>query len=151
MKNTGICRRAFTPAAVLMAMAVSTLGPVRTADNSLAPDASALAMMIDSENPIGSFQLVPGPKIIGSRRYHDYTQVYVETSYKLPFGRHQLQITGRAGKNKEQAMMFYCSGNSGDLSLAAVQFAAPHGYRRPFRLHGGFIEWGDKDYPYVIG
>ena len=48
-------------------------------------------------------------------------------------------------------MVFYSNGIDGDASIQALDIASACGYKRLFWLRGGFIEWQDKDYPYVMG
>ena len=47
-------------------------------------------------------------------------------------------------------MVFYCNGSRAEASIDAIEIASSCGYKRLFWLRGGFVEWEDKDYPYVI-
>ncbi len=150
MRDTDNCQRSCAPLVALLSMAFIFCGAAGAADDSPVADAPAVAVKIDSENLIELFQSVPGLKIIDARHYEDYTQGYIETSYNLPLAGINCNSLAGLAKNKDQAMVFYCNGNSGDASIAAVKIASACGYRRLFWFRGGFIEWEDKDYPYMI-
>ena len=47
-------------------------------------------------------------------------------------------------------MVFYSNNNAGDVSIEATQIASECGYQQLFWFGGGFVEWKDKEYPYVI-
>ncbi|MDH3219143.1 MAG: hypothetical protein OEO19_06375 [Gammaproteobacteria bacterium] len=47
-------------------------------------------------------------------------------------------------------MFLYCNRNASNAGIEAIQIASGYGYRRLFWFRGGFVEWEDKDYPYVI-
>jgi rhodanese-related sulfurtransferase len=109
-----------------------------------------MAITIDSENLIELYQSIPGLKIIDSRFAEDHVQGYIENSLNLPLAKTNCaSLDGLAG-NKDQALVFYCNGNTADASIAAIQIASACGYGRLFWLRGGFVEWQDKDYPYMI-
>lgn len=153
MINTGICRRPCALPAVLLAVANLLVGGVYAADRSVqleAPTAPAVAVTIDSENLIELYQSVPNLKIIDARHREDYTQGYIETAFNLPLARTNCESLAKLAGNRDQAMVFYCNGNAADASIAAIQIASSCGYSRLFWFRGGFIEWEDKDYPYLI-
>jgi rhodanese-related sulfurtransferase len=110
----------------------------------------AIAITIDAEQLIELFQSVPGLKIIDSRHHEDYIQGYIETSRNLPLAETDCKALSKLAKSTEEAMVFYCNNNSGDASIEAIQIASGCGYKRLFWFSGGFVEWKDKDYPYVI-
>ena len=114
------------------------------------PASLAVAITIDSENLIELYQSVPELKIIDSRYPEDYVQGYIETSYNLPLVDTDCAALDALTENREQALVFYCNGNAADASIAAIQIASACGYHRLFWFRGGFVEWEDKDYPYVI-
>jgi len=110
----------------------------------------AIAITIDAEQLIELFQSVPGLKIIDSRHHEDHIQGYIETSRNLPLSETDCMALSKLAKSTEQAMVFYCNNNSGDASIEAIQIASGCGYKRLFWFRGGFVEWKDKDYPYLI-
>jgi 3-mercaptopyruvate sulfurtransferase SseA len=110
----------------------------------------AMAITIDSENLIELYRSVPGLRIIDSRLREDHVLGYIEKSYSLPTGETNCESLSSLASDKDQALVFYCNGNGIDVSTRAVQIASSCGYRRLFWLSGGFIEWQDKDYPFVI-
>ncbi|MCG6889620.1 MAG: rhodanese-like domain-containing protein [Gammaproteobacteria bacterium] len=109
-----------------------------------------MAITIDSENLIELYRSVPGLRIIDSRLREDHVLGYIEKSYSLPTGETNCESLSSLASDKDQALVFYCNGNGIDVSTRAVQIASSCGYRRLFWLSGGFIEWQDKDYPFVI-
>lgn len=115
-----------------------------------APGSLAVAITIDSEHLIELYQSLPELKIIDSRHREDHIQGYIETSHNLPLVETDCAALSKLVGGKDQAMVFYCNGNSADASIDAIQIASACGYRRLFWFRGGFIEWQDKDYPYLI-
>ncbi len=88
--------------------------------------------------------------IIDSRLAEDHAIGHIDNSHNLPLSATTCKSLSKLAKSREQAMVFYCNGNEGDASIGAVQIASDCGYKRLFLFRGGFIEWTDKDYPYVI-
>jgi len=110
----------------------------------------AVAITIDAENLIELYQSVPGLKIIDSRHYEDHILGHIETALSLPLNQTDCKALSKLAKSTEQAMVFYSNNNAGDASIEAIQIASDCGYERLFWFRGGFVEWKDKDYPYVI-
>ncbi len=153
MKKIGVCRRSLASSAVLFAVAILISPLPFAADNTVLPttgDAAAVAITIDAENLIELYQSVPGLQIIDSRHFEDHIQGYIESSHNLPLRQTDCKALSKLAKSPEQAMVFYCNGNVGDASIEAIQIASDCGYKRLFWLRGGFVEWKDKDYPYMI-
>ena len=75
---------------------------------------------------------------------------HIETSVNLPLSETNCNTLRKLAKSSEQAIVFYSNTNVGDTSIEAIRIASDCGYRRLFWLRGGFVEWKDKDYPYVI-
>ncbi len=115
-----------------------------------APRTLAVAITIDAENLIELYQSVPQLRIVDSRHPQDHSQGYIETSLNLPLEDTNCASLGRLAESKDQAFVFYCNGNAADASMAAIEIASDCGYRRLFWFRGGFVEWEDKDYPYLI-
>ena len=115
-----------------------------------APESLAIAITIDAKNLIELYQSTNDLKIIDSRYREDYTQGYIETSYNLPLAKTDCESLAKLAESKDQAMVFYCNGNLADASISALQIASACGYKRLFWFRGGFVEWEDKDYPYLI-
>ena len=150
MTKTGICRSQLSGLAAFITVAVLYSSGIFAADKSLDPKSLAVAITIDSENLIELYQSVPDLKIIDSRHREDHTQGYIETSFNLPLIKTNCASLSKLAKSKDQAMVFYCNGNTADASIDAIQIASTCGYKRLFWLRGGFVEWQDKDYPYLI-
>lgn len=153
MTNSGFCRPAIVGLTILFTMALIVSTASRAANNSVkleAPESLAVAITIDSENLIELYQSVPDLKIIDSRHHQDHTLGYIETSENLPLAKTNCTSLAKITSGKDQAMVFYCNGGSGDASIDAIQIASDCGYKRLFWFRGGFVEWEDKDYPFVI-
>lgn len=153
MINIGVCRSALTGPAVLFTVAILCSPRLFAADDSLLPELQetlAVAITIDAENLIELYQAVAGVKIIDSRLYEDHIQGYIETSLNLPLPETDCAALSKLAKSTEQAMVFYGNNKSGDASIEAIQIASGCGYKRLFWFRGGFVEWKDKDYPYLI-
>jgi rhodanese-related sulfurtransferase len=115
-----------------------------------APESLAIAITVDAEHLIELYQAVADLKIIDSRYREDYSRGYIETAYNLPLAKTDCGSLAKLTESKDQAMLFYCNGNLADASIGALQIAAACGYKRLFWFRGGFVEWEDKDYPYLI-
>lgn len=153
MTIPGSCRSQPLELAVIFIATILFSGEVYAADGSLrpeSPESLAIAITIDSEHLIELYQSVPGLKIIDARHHEDHTQGYIETSFNLPLVKTDCKSLSKLAGHKEQAMVFYCNGNAADASIGAIQIAADCGYKRLFWFRGGFVEWQDKDYPYMI-
>ena len=153
MKRIGVCRCSRACPAVLFAMALlfpALAAAADTASNEDSPDNLAFAITIDAENLIELYQSVPGIKIIDTRLPQDYVLGYIETAHNLALAGINCKSLSKLAKSAEQAMVFYSNGKAGDPSIEAIKIASGCGYKRLFWFRGGFVEWKDKDYPYVI-
>ena len=153
MTRPGSCRSQPVELAVVFIATILFSGESYAADGSVlpeAPESLAIAITIDSEHLIELYQSVPGLKIIDARLREDHTQGYIETSFNLPLANTNCKSLLKLAGHKDQAMVFYCNGNAADASIGAIQIAAGCGYKRLFWFRGGFVEWQDKDYPYLI-
>ena len=112
--------------------------------------ASAVAITIDSEHLIDLYQSVPELRIIDSRLHEDHVLGYIEHSHNLPLHETSCESLSQIADSSDQALVFYCNGIGVDASIEAIQIASSCGYERLFWLRGGFIEWKDKDYPFMI-
>ena len=131
---------AFLPGATLAASEGSTAGE-------LSP---AVAITIDAENLIELYQSVPDVHIVDARHPEDYRLGHIEQSHNLPLHIANCEALAQIIADRDAAIVFYCNGGDADVSLDTLQMASACGYQRLFWLRGGFIEWQDKDYPYVI-
>jgi rhodanese-related sulfurtransferase len=118
-----------------------------TADSS---EFTAVAIPINSEHLIELYQSVPDLRIIDSRYREDHALGHIERSHSLPLPDTDCDSLSRLAANTDQALVFYCNGGSSVNSTEAIRIASGCGYKRLFWLEGGFIEWKDNDYPFVI-
>ena len=153
MRKSGVCQSPCAGLVAFFALAIFVVSGVYAADRPLpvqAPESIPLAVTIDAENLVELYQSVPELKIIDSRHREDHVQGHIETSRSLPLVDTDCNTLGKMVRDKDQALVFYCNGHAADASIAAIQIASSCGYKRLFWLRGGFVEWEDKDYPYVI-
>ena len=147
MMISGFCRAPVAGGLMVYATLATLFGaPLYAAKN----PAPAVAITIDSENLIELYQSVPELHIIDARYREDYVLGHIELSYNLPMNRTDCRSLSQVTADKNTAIVFYCNGGDGGSSNEAIQIASACGYRRLFWLRGGFIEWQDKDYPFVI-
>ena len=111
---------------------------------------STVAVTIDAEHLIELYRFMSGLLIIDSRHAEDYALGHIETSINLPLANTDCKSLARLAKSPEQAIVFYSNSQQGDTSIKAIRIASDCGYRRLFWLRDGFVEWKEKDYPYVI-
>lgn len=111
-------------------------------------EVQSLALAIDSENLIELYQSVADLKIFDSRFREDRSSGYIETSISLPVADTDCANLSMHASNFSNALVFY--GNAAEASVDAIKIASDCGYQRLFWFRGGFSEWEDKDYPFVI-
>ncbi len=141
--------RGLAASAIFAMLQSSLFAAEMTPPKILAPSAP-VAITIDSEHLIELYQSVPGLRIIDSRLREDHALGYIEKSFSLPLSETSCESLSELTEDSEQALVFYCNGNGIDASTEAIHIASNCGYKRLFWLSGGFIEWQDRDYPYVI-
>ena len=137
-------------ASAIFAMLQSSLFAAETTSPRILSKSAPVAITIDSEHLIELYQSVPGLRIIDSRLREDHAFGYIEKSLSLPLGETSCGSLSQLTEDNEQALVFYSNGNGVDVSTEAIHIASNCGYKRLFWLSGGFIEWQDRDYPYVI-
>ena len=155
MEGTGVGRVSLLRAAVLFSAAIiystSSLGAHDDPPRESGPaEDSAVAITIDAEHLIELYQYVSDLLIIDSRHAEDYALGHIETSVNLPLAETNCKTLTKLAKFSERAIVFYSNTKQGDASIEAIRIASGCGYKRLFWLRGGFVEWKDKDYPYVI-
>ena len=153
MTLKGNCRSLPLRSTVVIALAISVSSVLAAAEIPTPaenPDSQAVAVTIDSENLIELYRSLPDLKIVDVRYREDYVQGHIEMAHNLPLAETDCETLAKLAKSAEQAMVLYCNSNAGDASIEAIQIASGCGYKRLFWLRGGFVEWRDKDYPYVI-
>ena len=153
MARIGFCRPAFPGLAVLVSLAIFLCIQSAVADPNArkqSPETLSVAITIDAEDLIELYQSVPGLKIIDSRLAEDYRPGFIETSLNLLLAQTDCAEINAMVGDKDQAIVFYCNGSAADASIKAIQIAAACGYQRLLWFRGGFAEWVDKDYPYLI-
>ncbi len=108
------------------------------------------AVTIDAENLVELYQSMQDVVLIDSRLSEDRVHGYIELSYSLPLSDTDCTSLEDIIEDKEQPVVFYDTGIISNDSMIATSTAVSCGYRRLFWFSGGFSEWEDKDYPFVI-
>ena len=151
MTATGFSRPCSLGSAALFTLAILICTRALAAgssDSSLQPETVSSALEINSEHLIELYHSVPGLKIIDSRHPQDHALGYIETSDNLPLAQTSCISLAELSVEKNQPIVFYSF--AGKTSMKAIQIAGDCGYQRLFWFKGGFFEWEDRDYPYVI-
>ena len=134
---------------LLMGLAQASGSAALATERYLGPETSRLAISINAEHLIELYQSTPGLKIIDARHYEDHRLGHIEQSLNLPLEKIDCDRLSELAGSHDQPMVFYCNRGSAS-SAGAIEIASACGYRRLFWLEGGFIEWKDKDYPFVL-
>lgn len=145
------CRTASLGSTVLFSLAILSAPPLwanRDVESSSIVEIQSLALGIDSENLIELYQSVADLKIFDSRYHEDRPFGYIESSISLPVADTNCASLSMHAANYSNALVFY--GNAAEASVDAIKIASECGYQRLFWFRGGFSEWKDKDYPFVI-
>lgn len=129
-----------TPAHIAMANKLDT-------DNSKFVDG---AITIDAEYLVELYRSMEDVALIDSRLSEDRAHGYIELSYNLPASETNCAALAQLVEDKDQLVVFYDNGKVSHDSMAATTIAVLCGYNRLFWFSGGFTEWEDKDYPFVI-
>jgi hypothetical protein len=141
--------RGLAVSAIFVMLQSSLFAAETTPPKTFSPSAP-VAITINSEHLIELYQSVPGLRIIDSRLREDHVLGYIEKSLSLPLSETSCESLSELTEDSEQALVFYCNGNGIDVSTEAIHIASNCGYKRLFWLSGGFIEWQDRDYPYLL-
>ena len=156
MTVTGTGWRSLAGPAVVCSAALLYCAGLQAAHDGTVPaqpepeEESTVAITIDAEHLIELYQHVKDLVIIDSRYAEDHELGHIETSINLPLAETNCKTLRKLAKNAEQAIVFYSNSTEGDAIIEAIQIASGCGYKRLFWLRGGFVEWKNKDYPYVI-
>ena len=150
MMRTCAGRISLAVSSLILASAILLLPGRPAAQTPVPADMSTIAITIDSEHLIELYQSFPGLLIIDSRHQSDHALGHIETSVNLPLSRTNCKTLKELAKSPEQAMVFYSNNKESSASIEAIRIALGCGYDRLFWLRGGFVEWKEKDYPYVI-
>jgi rhodanese-related sulfurtransferase len=156
MTVTGTGWNSLARPALLFIAALIYCGGLLAAHDADLPESSesaedpTVAVTIDAEHLIELYQYIADLLIIDSRHAEDYVLGHIETSINLPLAETNCKALRKLAKSTEQAIVLYSNNNMGDATIEAIRIASGCGYKRLFWLRGGFVEWKDKDYPYVI-
>ena len=108
------------------------------------------AVTIDAENLVELYRSMDDIALIDSRLSQDRVHGYIELSHSLPLSDTDCISLSDIIDDKDQPVVFYDNGIISGDSMNATSIAVSCGYNRLFWFSGGFAEWEDKDYPFVI-
>ena len=108
------------------------------------------AITIDADNLIELYRSMPDVALIDSRLSEDRVHGYIEMSRSLPLADTDCLSLAGLISDKDQPIVFYDNGLHSNDSMTATSIAVRCGYSQLFWFGGGFSEWEDRDYPFVI-
>lgn len=108
------------------------------------------AVTIDAEGLIELYQSVKNLIIIDSRITEDRAMGYIEHSLSLADIDTNCKTLKALIPTLESTAAFYCNGPKCGRSMMATKMAVQCGYKNLYWFRGGFEEWKQKDFPYVI-
>lgn len=108
------------------------------------------AITIDAENLVELYRSTQDIALIDSRLSEDRVHGYIEMSHNLPASETDCAALAQLVGDKDRPVVFYDNGKISHDSMIATTIAVLCGYNRLFWFSGGFTEWEDKDYPFVI-
>jgi rhodanese-related sulfurtransferase len=105
---------------------------------------------LDAEALIRLAQTEEDLIVIDARLAEDLKMGYIGGSLNLPDILTNCETLNQINPDFNRSMAFYCNGTVCKRSVHALQIARQCGYHRLFWFKGGFEEWRNKDYPYVL-
>ncbi len=88
--------------------------------------------------------------VVDSRLPEDRNLGFIGDSYSLTDTDTSCTTLARISSDRDRSLVFYCNGVSCTRSVNALKVARKCGYKQLYWLRGGFQEWQDKDYPYLL-
>jgi rhodanese-related sulfurtransferase len=124
--------------------------PDLTRQKIVVPEKIAGVNTVDAEQVIDVLNSDQPPLLIDARVDLDRDFGYIESSISLPDTETNCDSLGKIAADKNQHLMFYCNGVQCGRSVVSIKIALSCGYHRLSWFKGGFAEWKEKGYQYVI-
>lgn len=104
---------------------------------------------ISAEEFISIISNIPDLVVIDSRITANRKHGFIEGSLSLPDTKTNCNTLAALLKSHDTPVAFYCNGVKCGRSVNASQIALSCGYRNIYWFRGGFMEWKEKEYPYL--
>ena len=135
---------------VLFSMALAVCAfPLRAANTELPEHLDGIET-IDAEALIILAQGIEDLIVVDSRLAEDRGLGFIGESFNLPLTKANCTTLSRINADRERNMVIYSNGASCGSSMNALKIAQGCGYTQLYWFRGGFEEWRDKDYPYML-
>ena len=137
------------PARLLWVLAL--LVPLTTnAENDVTPENIEGATRVDAEQLINLAETLPDLVIIDARISKDRVHGYIEGSISLPNTKTDCDSLSKAIKSTRHPTVYYCNGPKCGRSVKSIEIALTCGYTNIYWYRGGFEDWKENDYPFLI-
>lgn len=130
-------------------LAVTPLLHVRANDSTVA-DFIPGVENLSAESLILLAQTTDDLDLIDTRLIEDRKMGFIERSISLPDVETSCETLGRLFPDRSRSLVFYCNGMNCSRSIVALMIAVDCKYRNLYWFKGGFLEWRQKDYPYLL-
>jgi len=130
--------------------ALAEAAPNLTKPQVVVPDMIAGVASVNAEQVIEALTSDKAPILIDARINKDRGYGYIETSISLPDIKTNCGTLEEITTDKNQHLMFYCNGIQCGRSVVSIKVARSCGYHTLSWFKGGFAEWKDKGYQYIV-
>ena len=120
------------------------------AEEELTPDQIAGTTKVSAEELINLAETLPDLIIIDARISKDRTHGYIEGSISLPNTKTDCNSLSQVIKNHNNPTVYYCNGPKCGRSVKSIEIALKCGYQNIYWYRGGFEDWKENDYPFLI-
>jgi len=117
------------------------------------PDLPMTLSGVDTLNAEALITLAQGVDdliVVDSRLAEDRDLGFISESHGLTDTDTSCTTLARISADRERSLVFYCNGGSCIRSVNALKVAKQCGYKQLYWFRGGFKEWQEKDYPFLI-
>ncbi|MCW8855098.1 MAG: rhodanese-like domain-containing protein [Gammaproteobacteria bacterium] len=130
---------------------VALIAPITVlAENELTPEQIKGTTRIDAEQLINLAETTPALTIIDARISKDRIHGYIEGSISLPNTKTDCKSLSEIIKSSNNPTVYYCNGPKCGRSVKSIKIALSCGYRNIYWYRGGFEDWKENDYPFLI-
>ncbi len=105
---------------------------------------------VNAETLIALAQGLDDLVVVDSRLSEDHWLGFIGGSHSLPDINTNCTTLARITSDKNRSMVFYSNGTECTRSVQALKIARQCGYNQLYWFRGGFEEWRNKDYPYLL-
>jgi rhodanese-related sulfurtransferase len=114
------------------------------------PQSLAGANTLNAEALITLAQNINDLIVIDNRLAGDRDLGFIGESYNLPDVNTNCMTLAQINSDRKRNMVFYSNGVKCDRSITALKKAQQCGYKQLYWFRGGFEEWREKDYSYLL-